>query len=82
MKKFTLILILTGIAFTTAIAQKSLSGNIVSKNDGQPIELATIRLFTYQGADSTLVQGTQTYYDGEFLLRNNVTQGYISCAAA
>ncbi len=58
------------MAFTTAIAQKSLSGHIVSKNDGQPIELATIRLFTYQGADSTLVQGTQTYYDGEFLLRN------------
>ena len=70
MKKFTLILILTGMVFTTAIAQKSLSGHIVSKNDGQPIELATIRLFTYQGADSTLVQGTQTYYDGEFLLRN------------
>ena len=73
MKKFTLILTLFVMALT-ALAQKSLSGSIVSKTDGQPVELATIRLFAYQGADSTLIQGTQTYYDGEFVL-NNVLPG-------
>ena len=73
MKKLTLILTLFVMALT-ALAQKSLSGSIVSKTDGQPVELATIRLFAYQGADSTLIQGTQTYYDGEFVL-NNVLPG-------
>ena len=31
----------------TAMAQKTLSGTIVSKTDGQPVEMATVRLFAY-----------------------------------
>ncbi len=53
-----------------AMAQKTLSGTIVSKLDGQPVEMATVRLFAYNGADSTMVQGAQTYYDGLFILSN------------
>jgi 5-hydroxyisourate hydrolase-like protein (transthyretin family) len=52
------------------MAQKTLSGTILSKTDGQPVEMATVRLFAYDGADSTLVQGAQTYYDGLFILSN------------
>ncbi len=58
----------------TAMAQKTLSGTILSKTDGHPIEMATVRLFEYKGADSTLVQGAQTYDDGLFIL-NNIRPG-------
>ena len=52
------------------MAQKTLSGTILSKTDGQPVEMATVRLFAYEGGDSTMVQGAQTYYDGLFILSN------------
>lgn len=69
MRKIRIILLL--LTVTTAImAQKTLSGTILSKTDGGPIEMATVRLFAYNGADSTLVQGAQTYYDGLFILSN------------
>ena len=62
----------------TVLAQHTLSGTILSKTDGAPVEMATIRLFSYhptaQGTDSTLVQGTQTTYDGIFIL-SNIRQG-------
>ena len=54
----------------TAMAQKTLSGTILSKTDGQPVQMATVRLFEYNVADSTLVQGAQTYDDGLFILSN------------
>ena len=53
-----------------AMAQKTLSGTILSKADGQPVEMATVRLFAHEGGDSTMVQGAQTYYDGIFVLSN------------
>ena len=69
MRKIRIILLL--LTVTTAImAQKTLSGTILSKTDGDPIEMATVRLFAYNGADSTLVQGAQTYDDGLFILSN------------
>ena len=52
----------------TVMAQKSLSGVVVSKTDNRPVELATVRLFTYRGADSTMVQGTQANLDGHFII--------------
>ena len=79
MKRITLILALFVIALT-AMAQKTLSGTILSKTDGQPIEMATVRLFAFPPKDmpappagmpdSILVQGAQTYYDGLFILSN------------
>lgn len=70
MKKITIILLLCVAAATAMMAQKTLSGTILSKTDGKPVEMATVRLFTYNGTDSTLVQGAQTYYDGLFILSN------------
>ena len=67
---FMLLLMVT----TAIIAQHTLSGTILSKTDNTPIDMATVRLFTHQGADSTLVQGAQTYQDGLFIL-NNVRPG-------
>ena len=69
MKRIALIITFFVIALT-AMAQKTLSGTILSKTDGQPVEMATVRLFEYKGADSTLVQGAQTHYDGLFILSN------------
>ena len=69
MKKISIILLLLSVV-TAIMAQKTLSGTILSKTDGQPVEMATVRLFTYNGTDSTLVQGAQTYYDGLFILSN------------
>ena len=69
MKKITLILTLFVMAMT-AMAQKSIFGVVVSKTDASPVELATVRLFSYRGTDSTMVQGTQAYLDGSFALKN------------
>ena len=72
MKKLILILALFVMALT-AMAQKTLSGTILSKTDGQPIEMATVRLFAFPPKDmpdSILVQGAQTYDDGLFILSN------------
>ena len=67
---FMLLLMVT----TAMIAQHTLSGTILSKTDNTPIDMATVRLFTHHGTDSTLVQGAQTYQDGLFIL-NNVRAG-------
>ena len=67
---FMLLLIVT----TAIMAQHTLSGTILSKTDNTPIDMATVRLFTHHGTDSTLVQGAQTYQDGLFIL-NNVRPG-------
>ena len=67
---FMLLLMVT----TAIMAQHTLSGTILSKTDNTPIDMATVRLFTHHGTDSTLVQGAQTYQDGLFIL-NNVRAG-------
>ena len=72
MRKIGIILFLC--VATAMMAQKTLSGTILSKTDGQPIEMATVRLFALNGTDSTLVQGAQTHYDGLFIL-NNIQPG-------
>ena len=46
MKKFSIILLLLSVA-TAIMAQKTVSGTILSKTDGQPLEMATIRLFAF-----------------------------------
>ncbi len=43
-------------------------GKVVSQANNQPIEMATIRLFAYSAADSTLIQGVQTDMEGRFRL--------------
>ena len=73
MKRIGCMLVLL-LVVAVAMAQKTLSGKIFSKTDGSPIEMATVRLFAYQGGDSTMVQGTQTHYDGVFVL-NNIRAG-------
>ena len=56
------------------MAQKTVSGTVLSANDGSAIEMATVRLFTYRiengVVDSTMLQGAQTSYDGMFVLTN------------
>ena len=76
MKRF-LLFILCGFTLSIA-AQNTLSGTVLSKASHAPIEMATVRLFSYtqtaQQTDSSLVQGAQTTYDGLFVL-NNIPAG-------
>lgn len=50
------------------MAQHTVSGKVVSATDGAALEMSTIRLFSYQGTDSVLVQGAQSDFDGEYYL--------------
>ncbi len=45
-------------------------GKVVAQANNQPIEMATIRLFAYSAADSTLIQGMQTDMEGSFRLED------------
>ena len=87
MKKFLILGIsFLQVVFVPLFAQHTLSGTLLSKTDGAPIEMATVRLFSYHHLsgvnpetgkpllDSTLVQGAQTTYDGIFIL-NNIPEG-------
>ena len=67
MKRFFSIWMLVMVA-TATWAQYSVSGKVASQKDGSAIEVATVRLFTMHGQDSTLVQGAQTGLDGGFTL--------------
>ena len=85
MKRITTLCILITLlanASSYMLAQHTLSGTVLSKTDNAPVEMATVRLFSYHRTpginpdtgqtimDSTLVQGAQTTYDGMFLLHN------------
>ncbi len=67
MKK-TILLVCGCLAFGSAMAQHTVSGKVVSATDGAALEMSTIRLFSYQGTDSVLVQGAQSDFDGEYYL--------------
>ena len=85
MKRITTLCILITLlanASSYMLAQHTLSGTVLSKTDNAPVEMATVRLFSYHRTpgihpdtgqtlmDSNLVQGAQTTYDGMFLLHN------------
>lgn len=67
MKKIFLFL---SLLFPLALAAQTytISGKVLNQTTGEAIDMATIRLFSYQGADSTLVQGLQTDMQGAFKL--------------
>ena len=54
----------------SAAAQYTVSGKVVSATDGSLLEMTTVRLFAYHNGDSTMVQGAQTDFDGEYYLTN------------
>ncbi len=54
--------------FTSAFAQHTITGKVVSDADGTALEMTTIRLFRYANNDSTLVQGAQTGMEGTYVL--------------
>ena len=67
MKKFLLLCIsILQVAFLPLFAQHTLSGTILSKTDGAPIEMATIRLFVYPTEDMYSL-----YAPGRILLSTN-----------
>ena len=72
MKHFWSILLFLGASIGLAQAENTrydIAGKVVSNTDSSPLEMTTIRLFRYTGADSILVQGAQTDYDGLYTLR-------------
>lgn len=68
MKKIVSLCILYTLCAVTVQAQTTVSGRVVSAKDHSAIEMATVRLFRYHKADSTLVQGTTTDLDGNYQL--------------
>ncbi len=48
----------------------AIRGRVIHQESGVPIEMATVRLFSYADGDSTMVQGVQTDMEGRFLLSN------------
>lgn len=53
-----------------AYSQHNLTGKVIDRTSGEPVEMATIRLFAYSRGDSTLVHGLQTDMDGRFAIAN------------
>lgn len=51
-------------------AQHTLQGKVVSSTTGEVVEMAAVRLFSYSGSDSVMVQGVQTDFDGWYRLEN------------
>lgn len=72
MKHFRLIIVFLWAGIGLAQAENvhyEIAGKVVSGADGSALEMSTIRLFRYNGADSTLVQGAQTDDEGRYTLR-------------
>ena len=49
-------------------ATHTISGKVLNQTTGEAVDMATVRLFSYHNADSTLVQGLQTDQQGGFVL--------------
>lgn len=58
------VLLLVSISLS---AQHEITGSLRNER-GEPIDFATVCLYSYSGTDSTMVQGVQTNLDGEFTL--------------
>ena len=67
MKKILLFLSLL-LPLSVAAQSYTISGKVLNQTTGEVVDMATVRLFSYQGADSTLVQGLQTDMQGQFKL--------------
>lgn len=67
MKKFLLLISLL-LPLAVAAQTHSIIGKVVNQTTGEVVDMATVRLFSYHGADSTLVQGLQTDMQGAFKL--------------
>ncbi len=67
--KRSLFLIISYFVCATLLADTyALRGKVLHQTSGAPIEMATIRLFSYTPTDSTLIHGVQTDAEGRFLL--------------
>ncbi len=65
-KSFTLILAFLFFGILSVTAQASLEGSVIDKDKGTPLDFAYVKLYK----DSTLITGTQTDLDGNFLITN------------
>ncbi len=68
MKRVVFIFTFIGMSLLSVWADSYDVRGMVQQANGAAVEMATVRLFAYQGADSTLVQGVQTDMEGRFLL--------------
>ncbi len=49
--------------------QFTIQGRVVNADNGELVEMAAVRLFSYSGADSTLIVGVQTDLNGAFFIK-------------
>ncbi|MEI8085915.1 MAG: TonB-dependent receptor, partial [Paludibacter sp.] len=75
MKQFSLSIAFSLLISFSTFAQHSIQSNVFDSKNGQPIEMATIRLLN--PADSSLVQGCRADINGNFVLNKINTGNYI-----
>jgi outer membrane receptor protein involved in Fe transport len=73
------LLIVTGLFVSSVHAQEEgrLTGTVVSQETEEPLEGATVALWTETPEDSTLVEGTATGPEGEFVLDDVPVREYV-----
>ncbi len=74
MKRYVYLIICCWCATMMYAQGYSVRGRVLNQQNDAAIEMATVRLFAYQGSDSTLVQGVQTDMEGRFVL-SEIKQG-------
>lgn len=71
MKQVLVVIVLCCCAvclYAQRVGTYRIEGKVVSGTDGSPLEMSTVRLFSYTGQDSTLVQGGQADMNGQYVL--------------
>ncbi len=75
----TILLFVTGSLAPAVLAQEEgrLTGTVVSQDDEEPLEGATVALWTETPDDSTMIAGTATGPEGEFVLEGVPVDEYV-----
>lgn len=64
-----LLLLLVVLPLSISAQVHNIQGRVVNSENGELLEMATVRLFSYADGDSVMVQGVQTDQNGAFFLR-------------
>ncbi len=68
MKRILYLIVYCCFSIGVYAADYTIEGRVINQASATPIEMATVRLFTYSDGDSTMVKGVQTDMEGRFFL--------------
>lgn len=72
MRKIVLSLFLLLLVGQLSAAKHMVTGRVANRDNGELLEMAALRLFSYTNGDSLLITGAQTNQNGEFALEANI----------